>query len=84
MEQAQKILELYQQIEKHIRYLEGKIISEEEENDNWFARTNKKRNRINENHIENFPLETETGTKKMKEKFHQKAVKNEMLILKKS
>ena len=24
MEQAQKILELYQQIEKHIRYLEGK------------------------------------------------------------
>lgn len=34
MEQAQKILELYQQIEKHIRYLEAKIINEEEENDN--------------------------------------------------
>ena len=34
----------------------------------------KKEIEINENHIENFPLETETGTKKMKEKFHQKAV----------
>lgn len=33
MEQAQKILELYQQIEKHIRFLEGNIISEDEEND---------------------------------------------------
>lgn len=30
---------------------------------------------INENHINNFPLETETGTKKMKEKFHRNAVK---------
>lgn len=29
---------------------------------------------VNENHINNFPLETETGTKKMKEKFHEKAV----------
>lgn len=35
----------------------------------------KKEIEINENHIENYPLETETGTKKMKEKFHQKAVK---------
>lgn len=34
MEQAQKLLELYQQIEKHIRFLEGNIISEDEENDN--------------------------------------------------
>ena len=34
----------------------------------------KKEIEIKENHIENFPLETETGTKKMKEKFHQKAV----------
>lgn len=29
---------------------------------------------VNENHIANYPLETETGTKKMKEKFHEKAV----------
>ena len=29
---------------------------------------------INENHINNFQLETTTGTKKMKEKFHKKAV----------
>ncbi len=34
----------------------------------------KKEIEINENHINNFPLETETGTKKMKEKFHHKAV----------
>lgn len=34
----------------------------------------KKEIEINENHINNFPLETETGTKKMKEKFHRKAV----------
>lgn len=35
----------------------------------------KKEIEINENHLDNFPLETEKGTKKMKEKFHQKAVK---------
>lgn len=35
----------------------------------------KKEIEINENHINNFPLETETGTKKMKEKFHRNAVK---------
>ena len=34
----------------------------------------KKEIEVNENHINNFPLETETGTKKMKEKFHRKAV----------
>lgn len=38
---------------------------------------------INENHINNFPLETETGTKKMKEKFHQKAVKERNLYIQK-
>ena len=35
----------------------------------------KKEIEINENHINNFHLETETGTKKMKEKFHRNAVK---------
>ena len=35
----------------------------------------KKEIEVNENHINNFPLETETGTKKMKEKFHRNAVK---------
>lgn len=34
----------------------------------------KKEIEVNENHINTFPLETETGTKKMKEKFHRKAV----------
>ena len=34
----------------------------------------KKEIEVNENHINNFPLETETGTKKMKEKIHRKAV----------
>lgn len=34
----------------------------------------KKEIEINENHINTFTLETETGTKKMKEKFHRKAV----------
>lgn len=34
----------------------------------------KKEIEVNENHINNFPLETETGTKKLKEKFHKKAV----------
>lgn len=33
MEQAQELLNLYHQIEKHIHYLEDSIISEEEEND---------------------------------------------------
>lgn len=33
MEQAQILLELYQQIEKYIRFLEGNIISEDEEDD---------------------------------------------------
>lgn len=33
MEQAQELLKLYGQIEKHIHYLEGNIISEEEEDD---------------------------------------------------
>lgn len=33
MDKAKKILELYQQIEKHIRFLEGNMISEEESND---------------------------------------------------
>lgn len=36
--------------------------------------TIKKEIEVNENHIDNFPLETETGTKKMKEKFHRKAI----------
>lgn len=35
----------------------------------------KKEIEVNENHINNFPLETETGTKKMKEKFRRNAVK---------
>lgn len=35
----------------------------------------KKEIEVNENHINSFPLETETGTKKMKEKFHRNAVK---------
>ena len=43
MEQAQILLELYQQIEKHIRFLEGNIISEDVEDDKWFTRQNKKR-----------------------------------------
>lgn len=34
----------------------------------------KKEIEINENHISNFPLETNTGTKKLKEKFHKKAI----------
>lgn len=34
----------------------------------------KKEIEINENHINNFSLEIENGTKKMKEKYHQKAV----------
>ena len=33
MEQAQELLKLYKQVEKHIRYLEENIISEEESND---------------------------------------------------
>ena len=33
MENAKELLQLYQQIEKHIRFLENNIISEEEEND---------------------------------------------------
>lgn len=33
MEQAQELLKLYQQIEKHIHFLEENIISEEENND---------------------------------------------------
>ena len=33
MDKVKEILELYQQIEKHIRFLEGNIISEEESND---------------------------------------------------
>ena len=33
MEQAQELLKLYLKIEKHIRYLEENIISEEETND---------------------------------------------------
>ncbi len=38
---------------------------------------------INENHINNFPLETTTGTKKMKEKFHKKAVEERNAYIKK-
>lgn len=34
----------------------------------------KKEIEVNENHIDKFPLETETGTKKMKKNFHRKAV----------
>ena len=37
--------------------------------------TIKKEIEVNENHIDNFPLEVKTGTKKMKEKFHHKAIK---------
>ncbi len=37
----------------------------------------------NQNHIDNFPLETETGTKKMKEKFHKNAVKERNLYIEK-
>lgn len=33
MDNTKEILELYQQIEKHIRFLESNIISEEEQND---------------------------------------------------
>ena len=33
MDNTKEILALYQQIEKHIRFLESNIISEEEEND---------------------------------------------------
>lgn len=33
MEQIQELLKLYSQVEKHIRYLEENIISEEEKND---------------------------------------------------
>lgn len=39
--------------------------------------------KVNENHIDNFPLETQTGTKKMKEKFHQKAVEERNTYIKK-
>ena len=31
---------------------------------------------IDKNHIDNFKLETETGTKRVKEKFHKEAVNN--------
>ena len=31
---------------------------------------------IDKNHIDNFKLETETGTKRLKEKFHKEAVNN--------
>lgn len=43
----------------------------------------KKQIEINENHINNFPLETTTGTKKMKEKFHKKAVEERNAYIKK-
>lgn len=43
----------------------------------------KKEIEINENHINNFPLETNTGTKKLKEKFHRKAVADRNLYIKK-
>ena len=33
MDNIKEILELYQQIEKHIRFLESNIISEEEQDD---------------------------------------------------
>lgn len=33
IENIKEVLTLYQQIEKHIRFLEGNIISEETEND---------------------------------------------------
>ncbi len=33
MDNTKEILELYQQIEKHIRFLESNIISEEEQDD---------------------------------------------------
>ncbi len=33
MESTKELLELYQQIEKHIRFLENNIISEEEKDD---------------------------------------------------
>ena len=33
MEQAQELLKVYQDIEKHIHFLESSIISEEEENE---------------------------------------------------
>lgn len=33
MDKTKEILELYEKIEKHIRFLESNIISEEEEND---------------------------------------------------
>lgn len=33
MEQAQELLKLYKQVEKHIRYLAENIISEEENDD---------------------------------------------------
>lgn len=34
MDSTKELLQLYQQIEKHIRFLENNIISEEEDNDN--------------------------------------------------
>ena len=43
----------------------------------------KKEIEVNENHIDNFPLETETGTKKLKEKFHKKAVEERNAYIKK-
>lgn len=43
----------------------------------------KKEIEINESHIDNFPLETETGTKKLKEKFHKKAVQERNAYIKK-
>ncbi len=33
MEQVEELLKLYQKIEKHIRYLEDNMISEEQENE---------------------------------------------------
>ena len=33
MEQAQELLKVYQDIEKHIQFLQSSIISEEEENE---------------------------------------------------
>ena len=37
----------------------------------------------NVNHIDNFPLETNDGTKRMKEKFHKNAVKERNLYIEK-
>lgn len=43
----------------------------------------KKEIEVNENHINNFQLEAENGTKKMKEKFHRQAVENRNAYIRK-